>query len=474
MSEISLSQELRNPSLTLYAFHRRTDISQGLEQVASNASHLWEQLIALGQQLNVVELQCLPQSLICYQGRQYQPSLEDLGHCSLLPEGEDSISFQMVANADCSRLDLNGLLCPFRLHDTYAIDLTVSSPVPIPLENLDQLNPQGLLLSSYIQASLGQTLLLYAEVEGRQQDDRAIADACVAQLFQSQIAPEFLQSGQILGNAIFEYDCLETNSDQRCHLLIWLNHGQLAPEVDEVSERLLYLLNSRHKILYAYDQSRWCDRQAKQLYSNVELTIVQRFDQIAQAPDHLQQFKELLRSRLPQTSFDYARYLRDLSDHATTIDTNLQNYRQQLTKLAQLPNSNLTFLDDFLDLAEHKYLKQIQVDQRYLAPGQLLYQQLTETIRGLAELEQAEGDRRLERKIQVLGVGLATGAIVGAGYTYTEKPFKPPLSTSTVHSFVAYLLWSFIAAVLASLVTYWLTQPRLISVATKFLKSKKK
>ena len=45
MSEIPSAQELRNSSLTLYAFHRCTDISNGVEYVASQASNLWEQLI---------------------------------------------------------------------------------------------------------------------------------------------------------------------------------------------------------------------------------------------------------------------------------------------------------------------------------------------------------------------------------------------------------------------------------------------
>ena len=466
MSEISSAQELRNPSLTLYAFHRRTDISKGVEQVASNASQLWDQLMGLGNMLQVPKLKSLRQSLICYAEGQYQPSVEDQlppGQQSLLLPGEESIDFPLVVQSDGTELKFSGSLSPFLIHDTYAIDLTLSSPNYLTLEQLNQLNPRGLLLPHHIQASLGQTLLLYAEVDALQKDDRVIADACVAQLFHNQAIPEFLDKGRLLGSSIFEYEFLSTDPTQQCHILVWLNHNQLAPEVNEASERLLYLLNARHKILYAYDQSRWCDRQAKQLYSNLELNIVKRFDQIAQSPDHLQQFQTLLRNQLPQTAFKYAQYLRDLSDHATTISTNLHNYRQQLAKLARLPDCDLTFLQDFLDLAENKYLKQIQVDQSYLTPGQGLFQQLTETIRGLAELEQTESDQHLERTIQVLGVALATGAIVGDGYSYTEKPFRPPFSTDTIHPFIAYLLWSFIAALIAGLLACWLTQPRLLA-----------
>jgi hypothetical protein len=465
MREISSVQELRNPSLTLYAFHLRTDISKRLELTTPSASHLWEKLMALGKELDIRELQFLPQSLTCYQAGKYQPNVEDQlaqGEQSLLYEGKDSINFQLVNQDDSSGLEISGSLSPFRIYDTYAIDLTLFSPSSITLEQLNQLNPQGFLLPPHIQTSLGQTLLLYAEVNALQKDDRAIADACVAQLLHNQTIPDFLAEGKLLGNSIFEYDILANDPFQQCHILVWLNHHLLIPESDEVSERLFYILLCRHKILYAYDQSRWCNRQAKQLYSNLEQTIVQRFDQIGQAPDHLKQFQTLLREQLPQMSFKYAQYLRDLSDHSITIDTNLKNYQQQLAKLAQLPENNLSFLQDFSDLSENKYFKQIQIDREYLAPGQMLFQQLIDTIRGLAELEQTENDQRLERTIQVLGVGLATGAIVGAGYSYTEKPFKPPFSNNTIHPFVAYILLSFIAAVIAGFVTYLLTQSSVI------------
>lgn len=430
MSEISSAQTLQNPSLTLYAFHLRTDISKGTEQVASKASQLWEQLMGLGNTLNIHKLQSLHEKLICYQAGQYQPSAEDQlapGEQNLLLGREDRLDFQVATQINHGRLEFNGLLVPFRVHDTYAIDLTLSSPNPITLGQISHLNPQGLLLPPHIQASLGQTLLFYAEVDSLWREDRAIADACVAQLFHQQITPEFLAEGKLLGSSIFEYDTLTTDPTQQRHVLVWLNHHPL-PSV-EVSGHILYLMLCRHKILYAYEQSRWCDRQAKQIYSKLDQKFVQKFTQIAQAPDHLRQFQIWLQEDLPSMAFEYARHLRDLSDHTTTIQTNLENYQSQMAKLARLPGNDLIFLQQFSNLAQNKFLRQIQVDQEYLLPGQAIFQQLIETIRGLAELEQAENDRRLERTIQVVGVGLGIGAIFGSSSAFIDRPWKPRVNS---------------------------------------------
>lgn len=464
MSAIPTAQTLRNTSLTLYAFHLRTDGSRGVEQVVPSASRLWERLVHLGNTLHISELQALKQELLCYRAGEYYPTAEEQllpGQQSLLSNGAESLDFSVPAPIVGPDLSLTGFVSPFRVHDTYAIDLTLSPQAPITLGQLHQLNPQELLLPPHIQASLGQTLLLYAEVDGLQRQDRAIADACVAQFFPYPSTPEFVAAGKLLGSDIFEYDTLATATAQQRHILVWLNHYPLPSAVDALSERLFYLLLCRHKILYAYDQARWCHDSARTVYSDFERDIVQKFSQIAQSPDRLQQFKALLRTQLPQQSFQYAQYLRDLSDHATSIQTNLENYQNQMAKLALLPGNDLDFLQQFQHQTQTKYLKQIQVYREFLAPGQTLFQQLTDTIRGLVELEQAESDRRLEQTIQVVGVGLGVGAIFGSSSAFIDRPWMPAFSpNSALHPFVSSLLVSLLAALGAGFLTWLFTQSR--------------
>ncbi|MBO3460147.1 hypothetical protein G7B40_000185 [Aetokthonos hydrillicola Thurmond2011] len=393
------SQGIRNPSLTLYAFHLRTDISQGPEQTTAEASQLWEQLGSLGQTLHIHELQNLRQKLICYENGQYQPTAEDKLYpkqLTLLQPGSEGIDFQLHNQG---QLELKGFLCPFRLHDTYAIDLTLFYEDTIDLVQLHQFNPQGILLPEKLGASLGQTLLLYAEPLESLDDYQVLADTCMAQLFPQMTLPELVATGSLLGNPVFEYDNLEIFPTEQYHILVWFKCKNVDQDnIDAVSQLLLYLFSYRHKILYAYHQSRWCDRQAKQIYSTLE-RYVNNFEAICKTPDRLQQFKKLL-NELPQLALKYARYLRDLQDHETTITINTENYISQLEKLGTPPGNDLAFLQQFLDRANNKFKRQIQADRSYLEPGREFSDQLINTIRGFAAIEQIESDRQFQKELQ--------------------------------------------------------------------------
>ncbi|MEC4817728.1 MAG: hypothetical protein SAK29_31315 [Scytonema sp. PMC 1069.18] len=392
-------QGIGNPSLTVYAFHLRTDISQGPEQTTAEASQLWERLVCLGQTLHILELQNLRQKLICYENGQYQPAAEDKLYpqqLSLLQPGSDGIDFLLPNQG---QLELNGFLCPFRLHDTYAIDLTLFYQDTIDVTQIGQFNPQGLLLPEKLGASLGQTLLLYAEPLESLDNYQVLANTCIAQLFPRLALPELVATGSLLGNPVFEYDNLEISPNQQYHILVWFKCKNVDEEkIDAVSKQLLYLFSCHHKILYAYHQSRWCDRQAKQIYSTLE-GYVNNFEQICKSPNRLQQFKDLL-NELPQLAFKYARYLRDLQDHETTIAINRDNYISQLKKLATLPDNNLAFLQQFLDRANNKFKRQIQADRSYLEPGREFSERLINTIRGFAAIEQIESDRDFQEELQ--------------------------------------------------------------------------
>lgn len=128
MNKIPQNWGLRSPSLTLYGFHLRNTINQGLEPTVAAAPRLWEELVDLGNALHIGELQTLRQELICYEGDRYFPEAEDIlgaEYFTLLQNNEPSLHFQVPPPS--GGLELQGLLCPFRLHDTYAIDLTLFS-----------------------------------------------------------------------------------------------------------------------------------------------------------------------------------------------------------------------------------------------------------------------------------------------------------------------------------------------------------
>jgi V8-like Glu-specific endopeptidase len=377
MNEISQNMRLQSPSLTLYAFHLRNSINQGLQPTVAAAPRLWEQLVDLGNSLNIPELQTLRQKLICYEGDRYFPETEDFWgaeYLTLLQNNEPSLDFQVPPQQ--GGLEIQGLLCPFRLHDTYAIDLTLFSQDTLTLPQLKYLNPQNLILQN-IQASLGQTLLLFGQPLEVQEDNyQVLADACVAQLFPAQYSSELVETGSLLGNPIFEYEPRQAN---QLHILVWFKGQDMNPNhMDRVAEILLHLLWCRHKILYVYQQSRSCVKQAQKISGNYD-EYKSNFHQIYETPNRRSHLINL-HAKLQQLELDYTNYLDDLEEHEKTIAINYINYKTYLKKLKKFPDTKLSFCQEFLRHVGNKLQRQIQVDRDYLGMGRDRLQGLKATV----------------------------------------------------------------------------------------------
>ena len=71
------------------------------------------------------------------------------------------------------------------------------------------------MLPSSIQASLGQTLWLYAEVEKNDQESKALATACaIALLEKTPLDPVPVHQGKLFGSLIFEYEATDPEEPQ--------------------------------------------------------------------------------------------------------------------------------------------------------------------------------------------------------------------------------------------------------------------
>ncbi|MFK0733938.1 MAG: trypsin-like serine peptidase [Gloeotrichia echinulata HAB0833] len=380
MNEITQNLALRSPSITLYAFHLRNSINQGEEPTVAEAPQLWNRLIDLGNKLNIPELKTLQQQLICYQDNDYFPQAEDslgLEYFTLLRNLEESLNFQLISQPN--GLEFQGLLCPFRLHDTYAIDLTLSSKDTFTLHQLSNFNFQNLLLPPQIKASLGQTLLLFGQPIEPQENYQYLAGACVNQILSERNSTELVGTGTLLENPIFEYESTHTDPAQKLHILVWLKCQNMNPDdMDKVAEILLYHLWCRQKIQYVYHESRWCDARAKKLYGKLS-DYERRFNQISYAANQQLHLRRLL-AELQQAQLEYIRYLGELTDHQHTIAVNEENYRSKLEKLESLPKTNLGFCQQFLRYIRNKLQRQIQTDLRFLEPGRDRLQLLKATV----------------------------------------------------------------------------------------------
>ncbi|MEG4283573.1 hypothetical protein QUB68_10635 [Microcoleus sp. A006_D1] len=398
--------QIKNPSITLYPFHLRNDGDEGYDVVAKNAQSLWENLADnVGTQFNSNQLKSLRDKLICYKDKQYYPKgeQENPNNGKLLIFDGKTLDLQPITQPDLPKLF--GSIYPLRIYDTYTADLTFYyKNVTMKVVDLNQLNPQGCLLPNAIKPSLGQTLLLYA-APAVYDTYRKLADECVTAFVhnQQQASPEFRGEGILFGSPIFEYDSREDDAAKRCHILIWLqdNSQTLQFATTTFNSYLINLLCSRAKIVFVYREARKKYRQAQQIVGELEKKLAE-FGEIETEQDRqvkLQKLKDFL-AEIRTKMLACAQQVRYLQEDRNTIDINAENYAEMLTRIRSLSieGDNLDFWQRFLDLAEGKYQRQIEIDLNYLIASQDLFQQSISTVRGMVEIEQVEFDREKEER----------------------------------------------------------------------------
>ena len=444
MNNPELTGKLANPKLTLFAFHLCKNMAKGDKQLADNSDHLWQKCAALGYLLQTnPQLDSLPEKL----SNSNSQNSQQIDYLELYQsDGDRFVSFTTVSQPD--KLSLEGEIYPLQLHDTYALDFTLRSPnLTLEINQLSNLNFQGCLLPCEIEASLGQTLLLFAKPVDFAGNYQNLAVACVEALFlDSQIEqpkPYLIGEGKLLGSPIFEFDNSQEDPKLKCHILVWLDTDEKTSEIEELGSYyrpLINLLCCRSKILYVYYKAHRCNEEARKLYSQLEEKVAEFSHLKSDREQRLEQLEGWL-AELPQIGLTYARYLRDIELHQTTIETNIANYSYWLKKLGNCSAQhidNLDFLQQFVDGSCQIFQKQIKVNMSYLTAGKELFQQMIETIRGIVEVDaqklqveyeqnERDSDRNLQITVAVVGVGIGVAGVVSSSYTLAvDKPWAPP------------------------------------------------
>ena len=445
---------MKNFSITLYAFHLRHTLAHTPDQVLENANLLWDKLTKIGvDSFPSTSLQDIKSQLICYENGKYEPQKEVGRKTEWLTNSKD-LDLGSFSTTDGFKININ--LQPFLLNDTYAVDLTLlpeSANIDINVPQIQHFKP-SCFLPSEIQASLGQTLWIYGEVDANE-DCNLLAEKIVNALVAgTNLNPAFTVSGELFASQLFIYQANDPNEPnnpvKQSQILIILNNQQAntVQLIGDAYDRLLNLLCCYHKILFVNYQASQSYQDARTVYSYLEKKIQEFQTLISNPKTQISDLKKLL-SEIPQKSFDYTLCLQDLQIHNTSIQTNIRNYQICLNKITAINNqTSPQFWQNFLDKECQKWQEQIQTDINYLTPGQELFGQFVDTIRGIVETQQSESDRSLETTVQVLGIGFGGGAIFsGIITTHIDKINSPLLpknyfSASLILSIIATLGWT--------------------------------
>ena len=371
----------------------------------------------------------------------------------------------------------DGYLYPRQFSDTYALLVDYSGKLdanaksndkPQDINNkffhkykeeiknrISQKHDKNNQINSYESGTIGQTWLAWGKLE-ENKSDTEIED--IAQEIYTQIASNYnwdkdlIGKDELFGGKIFElwyhpeilnltgkdfWDKFRTESH---HVLIWLfpeniSAPDMRKQVQTIYQDFIRLFHYRHKIVWAYYQSRFLKANLKQ--ESIEIqdsinTARKLQTQLNIGKLDLNQLQQTLANTLVSLS-DYTIELNYLDDQIRTIKTNLENYQYRLGKISsEHQSSNLSCLEEFSqsEIYAKKYLRQAETDYANLIPGLTVAQNLSNTLQGIIQLEQTKSDRlklaterKLDNTIALVGVGLAISGLTASVATqYLPKP----------------------------------------------------
>ncbi|WP_017307229.1 hypothetical protein [Spirulina subsalsa] len=384
--------------------------------------------------------------------------------------------------------NLEGFVYPQCLHDSYGLNLNLFCPEnpgadQYLVENLDQLNRQGCFTPPKKPpfGYLGQTLLLTAYVNQPRPSEIAklepLAHSCWQNFFKGQEVgsfPRLYRAYEFWGGYLYEYgnpeDDLRVNPFG--HLLIWFFFTE---ETSLILERCYWELP---ELLLYYHKISGTFRQSRDFYQTAD-TIVNKNEEYLQTlnRDYLQneqrnalteqqltELKQTLKDLLT-TALNYSQQLRNLEYAHNTIAINHKNYLAILDQMEQLAQQPLEVLRVFGEKEAVTFQDQITADLNYFRHGSGLLDTAINSIRGLVEVDQAERDRTLQNQnqklqdsIQIIGVGIAAGAIVASTSPLIfDHPLTWPGQANqgeSLHPFILAILLSLGASVFCGFCTW--------------------
>lgn len=350
--------------------------------------------------------------------------------------------------------NLQGYYYALQLGDTFALQIDCSLIEPKkgnPLSSFtsikNEIDRRLTDTNGKIQkGKIGQTWLIWGQLENSYQDLDEIAQECCEKLAPNPTWSKYLKKqGELIGSTVFELWhppddwTTEAGFQESFHLIICLfpdktsrgifNNKISQSSIQDAIANIYFDLNRlfcyRHKILWTYHQSRCLKAILKSDFTEIQQIIAKVNNLSAEIKVDQLDLDELQKT-LTDTLTILSRYAINLSyldDQGRTAKINLGNYQKRLKKiLEETGNSQSELFNKFSELAAEKYLIQIETDYASLSPGLVLLENLITTIEGTIEIYQAKSDRTLNTTIALAGIGLATSQVASAVILAQDKP----------------------------------------------------
>lgn len=452
---------MKNVTLSLFAFHRQQYLDDAPDLATSGAEDIWESLTHVSQFLPFEELKpkALKSQLISYEydketaNYQYQSKGEETRQTEWLTRTGRPIEFTAIPTQ--SGFELAGNLLPFRLHDTYCLDVTLRPKIEeteIKVEQLTTFKPQVLI--DEITADLGKVLILYGDSDAKSQVSLEEAENeakrwAIALCANTSLQPQFLSKIQL-----FNCPCFLFESGNVTIIIGLSQPNQLdAQQANDNYGRLRELFWAQKKIAATYQAASQSYENSRKIYSHLEKKI-DSFEDIVDksAVQRLKRLESLVKE-IPQDLLIYNRCLRDLEAHKITIEVNIKIFEKHLNHLSEPPKNNLEFWLNLTKTKYQQYLDQIKIYLAYLKPSQdFLFSEFNSTIRTVNEIEKAKSNQDVQDNLQALGVGLTLGGVAAGRSGLLTEPWSWKGETVELElPFPPFLVAMFLGSLFASL-----------------------
>lgn len=330
---------------------------------------------------------------------------------------------------------LEGYYYPVLINDTYGlqIDCSVNNLTePQPINSFSLIAAEIQSASQPKALTIGKTWLISGWLTEQNQDTESMAVDCYKTLFDDKLTPEIRGKGTFLNADIFEFWQSQSYDSDRVIIILCPDQSTVEKAAEFYTDWMGLFCYS-HKITWAYHQSRFIKEALidhyKKVESNAEKIKTSQNDKVNLA--NLQILFNDVKNILNTYTID----LLNLSFQKQIIDINLVNYRTRLEQIKQKAEkeNDLEFLDQFGNLAERKYLIQIDKDAENMQLGLKLLETNISALRSQIEIEKSERDLNFQNLVTLVGAGTAITALLDYDGKKCKAIFGVPKEPKVTH-----------------------------------------